>query len=107
MSGADKAHEGKKKITFRDCEGGEVLGMTFQVTEVKKALAAVWRITEKNNIIQFGPQAHQNFIMDLNTRRKIMLHRSGGTYIVRVEFMKWVNGGQIEVKGEQVFQGLV
>ena len=34
-------HVGEKDVTFKDKESGEVLGMTFQVTEVRKPLAAV------------------------------------------------------------------
>ena len=89
-----------------------MLGMTFQVTGVKKALAAVWRITDQNNIVQFGPQPHQCYIMNLDTKRKIQLHRKGGTYVMRVEFMKWVSdedmvGKPNRIDEEQVFQGHV
>ena len=38
--------------------------MTFQVTEVKKPLAAVWRLVEKGNLVQFGPSEAQCFIQD-------------------------------------------
>ena len=103
------AHDGETEIVFREGESGQILGLTFQVTQVQKALAAVWRITERNNIVQFGPQAHQCFIMDLATKRKIQLHRRGGTYIMRVEFVKWVlDDDMVEnLSGEetnQVFQ---
>ena len=54
-SGADMTHAGEKDITFRNGGGEEVLGMTFQVTGVKRALAAAWRVAEKGNIIQMGP----------------------------------------------------
>ena len=37
---------------------------------MKKALAAVWRLTEKGNIVQFGPLDHQNYILNLTIKKK-------------------------------------
>lgn len=71
--------------------------MTFQVTEVKKALAAVWRLTEKGNIVQFEPEYHHNYILNLATKTKIKMHRKGDSYVLKVEFVKWVP------EGSQVF----
>ena len=71
-------------VTFKDKESGEALGMTFQVTEVR------WRLTEKGNVVQFGPEEHQNFVLNLQTNRKIRLHRRGGSYVLKVEYMKWI-----------------
>ena len=88
-NGADMAHAGEKEVTFKDAESGTVLGMTFQVTEVKKALAAVWRLTEKGNVVQFGPGLDQNFILNVQSGKKIMLHRRGGSYVMKVEYVKW------------------
>ena len=39
-----------------------VVGLTFQATDVKKALTAVWRICEKGNIVQFGGSPEDCFI---------------------------------------------
>ena len=85
-SGADMTHEGEKEVTFRN-GGDEVLGMVFQVTSVKKALAAAWRIAEKNNIFQMGPLPEHIFVKNLTTGKKIKLHRVAGTYVMRVEFV--------------------
>ena len=79
-----------RRLTFKDKESGEALGMTFQVTEVRKPLAAVWRLTEKGNVVQFGPEEHQNFVLNLQTNKKIRLHRRGGSYVLKVEYMKWI-----------------
>ena len=73
--------------------------MTLQVTEVRKPLAAVWRLAEKGNIVQFGPEEHHNYILNLKTKQKIMMHRKGGSYVLKVEFVKWVPDCS------QVFQG--
>ena len=91
-NGQAMQHVGEKDVTFKDKESGEVLGMTFQVTEVRKPLAAVWRLVEKGNLVQFGPSDAQCFIQNIQSGRRIQLHRRGGSYILRVEYVKWVPG---------------
>ena len=50
-NGAEMEHDGEKEITFRQ-EGVEgVMSLNFQVTEVKKALVAVWRLVEHGNVV--------------------------------------------------------
>ena len=61
--------------------------MTFQVTDVTKPLASVARITERGNIVQFGPKAEDNFILSISTKRKIPFERRGGTCVMDVEYM--------------------
>ena len=73
-----------------DKGSGEVLGMTFQVTEVRKPLAAAWRLAEKGNIVQFGPEEHHNYIYNIRTKKKIRLHRRGGSYVLHVDYVKWM-----------------
>ena len=86
--GSDTRHDGATSVTFKDKESGETLGMNFQVTEVRKPLAAVWR--EKGNVVQLGPQEHQNFVLNLRTQKKIQLHRRGGSCVLKVEYVKWI-----------------
>ena len=75
--------------------------MTFQVTEVRKPLAAVWRLTEKGNVVQFGPEEHHNLVLNLRTNKKIRLHRRGGSCVLKVEYMKWIP----EAGSSSVFRG--
>ena len=89
-NGQAMRHLGEKDVTFRDKLSGEVLGMTFQVTEVKKPLAAVWRLVEKGNLVQFGPSDAQCFIQNLQSGRRIPLHKRGGSYILKMEYVRWV-----------------
>jgi len=42
--------------------GGAAMGLNFQVTDVRKPLLAVKRITEKGNVVQFGPAESDNYI---------------------------------------------
>ena len=98
-NGQEMRHEGEKEITFRDAVSGEVLGMKFQVTEVHKPLAAVWRLAEKGNLVVFGPTEAQCFIQNIQTGKQIPLHKRGGSYVLKVEYVKWVPNAS------SVFQG--
>ena len=89
-NGQSMKHLGEKEVTFMDSCSGEMLGMTFQVTEVRKPLAAVWRLAEKGNLIQFGPSEAQCFVYNVATGKKIQLYKKGGSYVMKVQFMKWV-----------------
>ena len=41
---------------------GAAMGLNFQVKDVRKPLLAVKRITEKGNVVQFGPAESDNYI---------------------------------------------
>ena len=81
-------------MTFRanDSDTGAMMGMEFQVSEVRKPLAAVWRIAEKGNLVQFGPREEDKFVKNVKTGEKVMLRRKGGSYVVAVECMKKFEG---------------
>ena len=91
-------HYGEKEVTFKEQTGGSILGLTFQVTDVRKPLLAVRRLVEKNNIVQFGPEPWHNYILNLETNKKIMMEKKGGSYVIKTNFVKWIKDG------EQVFQ---
>lgn len=80
------AHYGQRDIMF-EVEGDEsmLMGMGFQASDVRKPLAAVHRIVEKGNNVQFGPGDEDNFIMNVKTGKKIMLRKKGRSYIMDVE----------------------
>ena len=52
-----------------------IVRLTFQVTDVKKVLAAVWRACEKGNVIQFGDEPEDCFIKNKRTNRKIFMRK--------------------------------
>ena len=54
---------------------------------MQKPLAAVWRIAEKGNVVQFGPRTEDNFIKNLQTNKKVQLVRKGGSYVIEPEFV--------------------
>jgi hypothetical protein len=79
----------------------EIVGMTFQATDVKKALAAVWRVCAKGNIVQFGDDAAECFIKNKASNKKIPLRKKKGSYVMDVEFVIRTNGELVSLgKGE-------
>ena len=72
-----------------------VVGMTFQVAAVRKALASVWRICRAGNIVQFGEEPGECFIKHKGTGRKILLEKKRGSYVLAVEFVRR-RGGESE-----------
>jgi len=89
-SGGEMGHFGSKEVKFRTKPGEGpdiVMSMGFEVSEVQKPLAAVWRIAEKGNLVQFGPGKDDNFIKNAVTGEKIMMKRKGKSYVLDVEFV--------------------
>ena len=97
-SGGRMKHFGARDVTFRakDSDTTAMMGMEFQVSEVRKPLAAVWRIAEKGNLVQFGPGEADNFVKNVKTGEKVMLRRKGGSYVMAVEFMKKFDVGSFQ-----------
>ena len=87
-SGGKMEHYGEKKVNFKTDDRDEVMEMNFQVSDVKRPLAAVWRIAERGNIVQFGPKAEDNFIVNVATKEKIRIRRKGRSYVLDVGLMK-------------------
>jgi hypothetical protein len=78
-----------------------LIGMTFQATDVKKALAVVWRVCEKGNLVQFGHEAEDCFIFNKASSRKIPMRKKKGSYVIDVEFVKNSDGETVSHgKGE-------
>ena len=86
-SGGKMQHYGEKRATFRVGNGGSVMAMKFQASDVQKPLAAVWRIAEKGNKIHFGPDAGDNYIENIHTGKRINMVRKGGSYVMEVGFV--------------------
>ena len=97
-SGAKMRHYGSRLANFtaRDGDKERLMGLEFQVSDVRKPLAAVWRIAEKGNIVQFGPTDADCFIRNIRSQEKVGLRRKGGSYAMSVDFA--------EKDGNEVFQ---
>ena len=61
--------------------------MGFQVTDVRKPLAAVSRIVDKGNRVVFGPKPEDNYIMNIQTGKKMFMKREKGVFILDVGFL--------------------
>jgi hypothetical protein len=87
-SGGVMGHYGERVANFKTTgHEAAVMSLTFQVSDVQKPLAAVRRIAEKGNLVQFGPRAEDNFIKNAATGMKIMMVKRGGSYVVPAELM--------------------
>ena len=98
-NGGDMNHYGEKKITFRGKNNEEVVGLTFQVTDVREPLLAVRRLVEKGNVVAFGPGRDENYIFSKDTGRTIPMEKRGGSFAIQAHFVKDLN--------EPVFAGPV
>ena len=74
---------GEKRVKFRT-EDGVDSSINFQVTRVKKPLAAVSRITEKGNWVCFGPS--EAYIENVASGKRTTMHLHNGTYSLDVEY---------------------
>ena len=81
-------HYGQKDILFQSKGDGQVVGLTFQVTDVKKPLLAVRRLTEKGNLVQFGADPGESFIKNKMTGNIIPMERKGGTFVIKAKFVQ-------------------
>ena len=88
-NGSRMPNLGEKKVRFKTKDGCNS-SITFQVTRVKKPLAAVSKITEKGNWVCFGP--NEAYIENAATGRRTQMELHNGTYSIDVEYF-----------GEQVF----
>ena len=86
-------HYGEKEITFRSGESEEVIGLRFQVTDVRKPLLAVRRLVERGNVVSFGPEPSDNYIQSATTGRKIPMERRGGSFVIKAHFVKEIFDG--------------
>jgi hypothetical protein len=77
-NGGEMGHYGTKEITFRSGEEEEVIGLRFQVTDVRKPLLAVRRLVERGNVVSFGPGPNDNYIKNVETGKKIPMRDRAG-----------------------------
>jgi hypothetical protein len=89
-SGGTMGHYGERSARFKvEGQGSSeaVMSLTFQVSDVQKPLAAVRRIVEKGNIVQFGPRDEDNYIKSNASGLKIFMVKKGGSYVVPAELL--------------------
>ncbi len=80
-------HYGAKEATFLTGKKKTVMSLGFQVSDVQKSLAAVWRIAEKGDLVQFGPRPEDNYVENLQTKRRVQMVRKGGSCAAEAKFV--------------------
>ncbi len=98
-NGGERGHYGENDITFKDQLSGDILGLKFQVTDVRKPLLAVRRLVERGNVSQFGPEPEQNYILHVESGRKIMMEKKGGSFIINANFVQKVEAATAGFSG--------
>ena len=81
------AHYGEKRARGKVGGMDAPISMLFQVSDAKNALASVARITEKGNVVQFGPDDRDNYIINPTSGDKVMLRRKGNKFILDMDFV--------------------
>ena len=78
-NGGKIAHYGQRDVVFEVAgeKDTKLMGMGFQASDVKKTLAAVHRLVEKGNRVQFGPKVEDNFIENVESGEKVYLRKHG------------------------------
>ena len=99
-SGGRISHWGEKQVSFVAGDRDTVMGMSFQVCDVQRPLAAVSRIVDKGNIVKFGPKVEDNYILNPGTQEKIMMRRKGRSFVLDAELVRLDEAGrQVEPGG--------
>ena len=88
-SGGKIDHFGARRVEFAaEDAGGDMKKMSlgFQVCGVKKPLAAVRRICESGNVVQFGPEDEDCYIKNKMTGDKVFMRREGVSYVLDMKY---------------------
>ena len=59
---------------------------------MRKPLLAVRRLVERGHVVKFGPEPEHNYIQNVQTGKKIMMEKTGGSFVIRAHFVKEVEG---------------
>ena len=86
------AHYGRKEIFFQNGQGKDPIGLTFQVTDVRKPLLAVRRLVEKGNKVVLAPDGEESYIFNAITKKKVPTKKKGGSFVIEAHFIKRAAG---------------
>ena len=85
-SGAKMEHYGEKRVRGSVNGMDAPISMLFQVSDARNPLASVARITERGNLVQFGPRDADNYIFNPDTGDKVMLRKKGNKFVLDMDF---------------------
>ena len=86
--GGEMTHYGQKEISFMYEGGKDVMGLVFQVTDVKKLLLAVRRLVEKGNRVVLSAGDGESYIQNVSSKIKIPIVKKGGSFVIEANFVK-------------------
>ena len=89
-NGGDMKHYGQKEIIFKHEGGKEPIGLTFQVTDVKKPLLAVRRLVEKGNKVVLAEGDGESYIQNMASKVKVPVKKKGGSFVIEAHSVKQV-----------------
>ena len=91
-NGGDMGHYGQKEVLFKcgGIEGKEPMGLTFQVTDVRKPLLAVRRLVEKGNKVVLAGGEGESYIYNEVSKIKVPIKKKGGSFVIEAHFVKRV-----------------
>jgi hypothetical protein len=89
-NGGEMKHYGEKEVTFKNGVAGHIIGLRLQVTDVKKPLLSVRRLTEKGNIVRFSDEPGGSYVENVATGKRIAMEKRGGSFVIRAQFVKQV-----------------
>ena len=69
-------------------EEGERCSLEASVAKVKKALVSVAKVVDKGNIVRFGPNANDNYILNLKSQKKTKIKRKGDTFKLMLSILE-------------------
>ena len=87
-NGGEMTHYGQKDIIFKHEGGNDVMGLTCQVTDVKKPLLAVRRLVEKGNRVMLSSGEGESCIMNIESQVRVPIKKKGGSFVIEAHFVK-------------------
>ena len=87
-SGGKIAHWGSRRVRVQAAGVERPLDIGFQVTDVKKPLLSVRRLCEQGNVVQFGQDVRNSYVVNVATGERIPLERRGNSWVIPGEFAR-------------------
>ena len=92
-NGGDMRHYGQKEVIFEHANSKDPIGLTFQVTDVKKPLLAVRRLVEKGNKVVLSGVNGESYIQNEQSKVKVPVKKKGGSFVIEAHFVKEISPG--------------
>ena len=87
-NGGEMTHYGQKELTFNHDGNADVVGLTFQVTDVKKPLLAVRRLVERGNKVVLPANEGESYIQHIETQTTVPVRKKGGSFVIEAHFVQ-------------------